>query len=713
MNNNSVTRWAVKRISPQILAVLTLLLGLPSSTLHAGRTDFIMGANSFPITNTYHAGDHIPLSQQMKDLTNAEMRYMRLGVPLSKNGKVAWNGVTGATADARFEEILQAAKDNGVKLLLVLQSLSMTDTNAIWTLVPYTQVSQSQQENDNYYRAFNATYTFMNTYKDNANFRATVEVIECDNEMAQYTLDPGVSGKVASDYYAPNMTVLCAYLRGMSIGLNYNYNNNTNDANRRKIQIMINSYEEKLGFFDFLDLSGNVVPWDLLGWHSYHANRTTSTRFSEQMNILAAHGKDIWITEFNGMDDLNVKNANGTNDDEANRDYYDRMFQDSRIKAAFIFTLYDEPTAGGFGQCGMYSTDRSDPNNYITQAKSTRDLMVAETLRRTDANYKLKSSYDSQLMTVNGSSFSDGASVIKWPAFGAISQLWYFADTGSGWSEIINRNSHKTLCVNGSFTNNGDALIQWADFGGAGQYWKFSGDGNKNYRIINKNSGLVATVGGSDGYSLNQWTTDSSLNTVQQWNFVSENSSTCINKDIGTSTVKGSFFYNFGIHTNKGAGAASITATTDAFNYTYDKLTGDGSITAKVTSMTNPNPNAWARAGVMIRDGTAANAKSVAVLMTPSNGVNLQWRATAGAAASNTKVAGKVAPYWVKLVRAGNVFTGYYSADNVTWTAYATKTVVMNTAVFMGLAVSSNVSGTLCTATFEKVNMTGNITILP
>jgi regulation of enolase protein 1 (concanavalin A-like superfamily) len=184
-----------------------------------------------------------------------------------------------------------------------------------------------------------------------------------------------------------------------------------------------------------------------------------------------------------------------------------------------------------------------------------------------------------------------------------------------------------------------------------------------------------------------------------------------VNYDIGTVSPKGSFFYGYGIHTSKGAGVASINATTDAFNYTYDKLTGDGSITAKVTSMSNSN--AWARAGVMIRDGTAANAKSVAVLMTPSNGVNLQWRATAGAVASNTKVTGKVAPYWVKLVRAGNVFTGYYSADGATWTAYATKTVAMNSDVYIGLAVTSNVSGTLCTATFEKVNMTGNITILP
>jgi hypothetical protein len=79
-----------------------------------------------------------------------------------------------------------------------------------------------------------------------------------------------------------------------------------------------------------------------------------------------------------------------------------------------------------------------------------------------------------------------------------------------------------------------------------------------------------------------------------------------------------------------------------------------------------------AKAGVMIRDGTAANAANAFVALTPGsiNGAIFQTRATTGATTNNNGSAttGVYPPYWVRLRRAGNQFTAFVSPDGVTWT---------------------------------------------
>jgi len=64
-------------------------------------------------------------------------------------------------------------------------------------------------------------------------------------------------------------------------------------------------------------------------------------------------------------------------------------------------------------------------------------------------------------------------------------------------------------------------------------------------------------------------------------------------------------------------------------------------------------------------------------------------------------------PYWVKVVRSGNVLTGYVSADGVNWVQDGTsQTISMASGVYVGFAVSSNNNGALATATFDNVSIT-------
>jgi len=63
------------------------------------------------------------------------------------------------------------------------------------------------------------------------------------------------------------------------------------------------------------------------------------------------------------------------------------------------------------------------------------------------------------------------------------------------------------------------------------------------------------------------------------------------------------------------------------------------------------------------------------------------------------------APYWLKLVRNGSIFTGYRSPDGANWTPQGTNTITMSNTVLVGLALTSHNSSSLGTATFDNVTV--------
>jgi hypothetical protein len=176
--------------------------------------------------------------------------------------------------------------------------------------------------------------------------------------------------------------------------------------------------------------------------------------------------------------------------------------------------------------------------------------------------------------------------------------------------------------------------------------------------------------------------------------------------DAGVPTPSGSYTINSGSITVKGAGR-DIWDGQDSFYYLYQTSTSTNiEIIARVDSV--QNTNSWAKAGLMIRYGTSTtpHARNAAILVTPGNGVTFQWRSGSEdtSPTSNSTTAGIVAPRWVKLVRSGTTFSGYYSADGVTWIQQGTsQTVSMSSTFRIGLAVTSHNNGTLCTAVFSNL----------
>jgi subtilisin family serine protease/regulation of enolase protein 1 (concanavalin A-like superfamily) len=175
--------------------------------------------------------------------------------------------------------------------------------------------------------------------------------------------------------------------------------------------------------------------------------------------------------------------------------------------------------------------------------------------------------------------------------------------------------------------------------------------------------------------------------------------------DIGAVAAAGSASESSGTVTLRGSGA-DIWEGADEFRYYYQSLTGDGEIVARITGLTNTN--AWAKAGVMMRETPGATSRHAFMCVTVANGTAFQRRtATAGPSASTSGYLGSALPTWMRIVRTGNIFTGFESTNGSTWTQIGAVTLDLPATVYVGLAVTSHNDGTLCTATFDQVSLNG------
>lgn len=176
-------------------------------------------------------------------------------------------------------------------------------------------------------------------------------------------------------------------------------------------------------------------------------------------------------------------------------------------------------------------------------------------------------------------------------------------------------------------------------------------------------------------------------------------------KDVGSVGAAGTSTYSNGTYTIEGSGA-DIWGKVDEFHYVFHRTAGtELSITAKVDSV--ENTNAWAKAGVMFRENDGPVSKNVALVVTPSRGISMQWRDEHCEASSYTRDASLSAPYWVRLERSGDTFTGSVSSDGSNWTVLSTVTLEMNLGLTTGLCVTSHNDGVLCTGTFSNVEVSG------
>jgi hypothetical protein len=173
--------------------------------------------------------------------------------------------------------------------------------------------------------------------------------------------------------------------------------------------------------------------------------------------------------------------------------------------------------------------------------------------------------------------------------------------------------------------------------------------------------------------------------------------------DIGSPAIKGSTTYSSGVYTVK-AGGKDIWDTADQFHYLYQPLTGDGEIVARVRSLTYADP--WSKTGVMIRESITAQSRHAMVVVSAGKGYAFQRRLETGQYSAHTSGGSGTAPGWVKLVRTGDLFTAFRSADGATWTRIGSDTVIMGDTVYAGLATTSHNETAATTAVIDSLKIT-------
>jgi regulation of enolase protein 1 (concanavalin A-like superfamily) len=120
-------------------------------------------------------------------------------------------------------------------------------------------------------------------------------------------------------------------------------------------------------------------------------------------------------------------------------------------------------------------------------------------------------------------------------------------------------------------------------------------------------------------------------------------------------------------------------AVTDSFTFVHRSLDGDGSITARVRSVTGAelSPTGehrrsrldpWSKAGLIVKVTTAQGSAYAAIMVTGGHGVRMQYDYTGD-------VAGPPAAHWLRLVRHGDTVTGLSSTDGRHWTTVGTASL--------------------------------------
>jgi hypothetical protein len=181
-------------------------------------------------------------------------------------------------------------------------------------------------------------------------------------------------------------------------------------------------------------------------------------------------------------------------------------------------------------------------------------------------------------------------------------------------------------------------------------------------------------------------------------------------QDIGSPGRKGSTDVDAnGVWTIKGTGG--IWGDTDAFQFAYQPIKGDLSITARFLSMRGGDSQA-ARAGLMLRADGSPSSPNLFYYMSNGLGKGLSGSAR-DTPADGTGCLCEVGPsrqrepnLFMRLQRAGSEIAGFYSRDGLLWRQAdfgPASAPLLPEQVLAGLAVTSFNDGSPTTATFDAV----------
>jgi hypothetical protein len=167
--------------------------------------------------------------------------------------------------------------------------------------------------------------------------------------------------------------------------------------------------------------------------------------------------------------------------------------------------------------------------------------------------------------------------------------------------------------------------------------------------------------------------------------------------DIGDVGAAGSASLNGAIWTVRGSGS-NIWGTADAFQFVHTPTPLAASVVARVDAFNAGN--AFAKAGVMVREGVAANAATAILDVRPNGAIEYMARPLAGSPMSFISTVTVTFPVLLRLSWSGGTIAAWVSEDGDSWTFLGNGSVALGNSPQAGLAVTSAVRGQLATAQF-------------
>jgi autotransporter-associated beta strand protein len=161
-----------------------------------------------------------------------------------------------------------------------------------------------------------------------------------------------------------------------------------------------------------------------------------------------------------------------------------------------------------------------------------------------------------------------------------------------------------------------------------------------------------------------------------------------------------------------GATSVSLTGSgmgfqevSDSMRYAWKELVGDGAVTARVTGFTASN-GGKAFGGIMLRSSLLRESPNVAATVISGGGLRFTRRLEAASYTEPTLHTLR-APYWVRVRRIGNQFTGFRSEDGVNWVQQGTQTTIesMPATAVWGLAVTGHTNSSVSQVRFDQVSL--------
>jgi len=164
------------------------------------------------------------------------------------------------------------------------------------------------------------------------------------------------------------------------------------------------------------------------------------------------------------------------------------------------------------------------------------------------------------------------------------------------------------------------------------------------------------------------------------------------------------------------AGGLDVGSTADILRYAYQSVDGDFDARVRVLSIvgTPDHLETTAKAILAVRESSANNARAVNVIVTPpavpyDNSISSSVRSSAGGATNNIGarlVPGGPPDGWMRITRAGDLFTTYGSTNGVDWVEFGNTTVALGASPLVGVGVVSHRNGKVVTATFSDFQIT-------